>query len=87
MRDAWAIRDDERRSWEGVCFEKPLDRLCILPTKGDARDVGAALRHGFEAEILLRRGLAGRRESRAGAERRRFRLLTARIGVSASPEA
>ena len=62
-------------------FEERLRRLRHLGAEGHPRDVDVAVHVRQQAEILLADRLAGRRELRGGAERRRLRRLAAGVRV------
>src|SRR4029453_3343824 len=77
--DAVAVSDDERGSGVGLRLEKRLRRLRHLGAERDPCDVDVSVHVREQAEILFPDWFARRGELRSGAERRRLRLLAARV--------
>ena len=86
MGDAVAVGDDERGA--GITFRlaENTDRVAVLGTERDARDIDRAVGRGDQAKVLLRHRLAGHAELRDRAERGGFRLLAAGVGVNLGVE-
>ena len=86
MRDALAVGEDQRRSLVGLGLAEGVQRLLRVGAHGDLRDVDIAIGDRLESEILACHPLAGARELRHGAERRRLRGLAAGVGVDLGVE-
>ena len=86
VRDAVAVGDDQRGPVVGLRLAEGRQRLLRIGAHGDARDVDAAVGDRLEGDVLLLHGLAGGRELRHGAERRRLGHLAAGVGVDLGVE-
>ena len=84
--DARAVGDDQRGTRPGIRFEQRLRRLEVVGAHRDLGDVDVAVRARDRAEVLLGRALAGRRELRHGAPRRRLGRLAAGVRVDLGVE-
>ena len=84
--DAGAVGDDERRTRPGIGLEQRLRRLEVVRAHRDLGDVDVAVRARDRAEVLLGGALAGGRELRHGAARRRLRGLAAGVRVDLGVE-
>ena len=78
---AVTVSDDQGRTVVGFGFQKGAQRLSVLGAEGDGGDVDVAVGHGNDTEVLFCRRPAGDRELRRRAQRRRFGLLSAGIGI------
>ena len=79
--DARRVGDDQRRSRPRLGLGERLDRLDVVRTDRDLRDVDVAVASRFDAEVLLRGVLAAGRELRHRGAGRGLRGLPARVRV------
>ena len=84
--DAGAVGDDQRRTRPGIGLEQRLGRLEVVRAHRDLGDVDVAVRTRDRAEVLLGGPLAGGRELRHGAARRRLRGLATGVRVDLGVE-
>ncbi len=81
VRNARAVREDERRPVVGLGLAECEERLLRIRPQRDARDIDIPVRDRLERDVLLADLLAAGRELRHGAERGGLGRLTPRVRV------
>ena len=84
--DAVAVGDDQGRPVVRLSLAEGAERLLRVGAHRHAGHVDVAVGDRLQRQVLLGRGLAGRRELRHRAERRRLGRLAAGVGVDLGVE-
>ena len=83
LGDTMRVRDNQGRSVEGFGFNHRFDDLRVVRAQSNLSDIDVFGRHGNHAQVFAGQRLTGNREFGGRANRGRFGLLTARVGINA----